>query len=68
MGIVIETEDREPYDVAQSRGVPKPVLWMFGIGVAVIFFVGWISVAGSRYAHIWPPQATTQIPLQGGIR
>ncbi|MBV8170762.1 MAG: hypothetical protein JO219_02400 [Candidatus Eremiobacteraeota bacterium] len=60
------TETNE-YDIPQSRGVPPMVRWFGIVGVAIIIFMGAITIVQAGENHYWPAQDTPKIPLTGGL-
>jgi hypothetical protein len=53
------------YEIPKSRGIPPVVRYLFGAGLVVIFFMGFISVRFSGTFHVWPVTQTTQVELPG---
>ena len=53
------------YDIPQSRGIPPFVIWLFSVGVFLIFFMGVISFiqAGENHYYL---DVTTK-PLTGSL-
>jgi hypothetical protein len=57
--------DMNEYDIPQSRGIPPFVIWLFSVGVFLIFFMGVISFiqAGENHYYL---DVTTK-PLTGSL-
>ena len=55
------------YQIPTSRGVPNSVRWLFIIGVALIVFMGAITIVQAGENHYWPAQDTTKIDLSGNL-
>ena len=57
--------EQSQYEIPQSRGMPPVVRYLFGVGIVVIFFMGWLSVRYAGEFHHWPPQDSVKILLPG---
>jgi hypothetical protein len=53
------------YEIPKSRGIPPVVRYLFVGGIAVIFFMGVISVVFSGTFHLWPATDTVKVFLPG---
>lgn len=54
------------YDVPKSRGVPPVVRWFAVVGLALILYMGAITIVNAGENH-WPAQDTPKIPLRGSL-
>ena len=59
--------DVSSYEIPQSRGIPPVVRYLFFVGVAVIIFMGVITVVQARENHVWPAMSTPTIELSGKL-
>jgi hypothetical protein len=59
--------DNSQYEIPQSRGMPPVVRYLFGVGVVIIFFMGFISIYYAHEFHVWPESQTIRVPLSGSF-
>jgi hypothetical protein len=59
--------DVSSYEIPQSRGIPPFVRYLFLVGVAVIVFMGAITVKKAGENHVWPATSTPTIDLSGRL-
>lgn len=55
------------YDVPKSRGVPPVVRWFAVVGLALILYMGAITIVNAGDNHYWPAQDTPKITLAGSL-
>ncbi len=57
------------YDIKDARGVPvsqgiPPIVMVaMTIGIIIIFVVGGMVIASSRFGHVWPSADSTHIKI-----
>ncbi|HME81296.1 MAG TPA: hypothetical protein VKF82_04390 [Candidatus Eremiobacteraceae bacterium] len=57
----------DEYDIPQSRGTPALVRWLGVVGVAMIVFMGAITIVEAGANHYWPAKDTPTVPLSGSL-
>ncbi|HLN47458.1 MAG TPA: hypothetical protein VK216_04260 [Magnetospirillaceae bacterium] len=55
------------YDIPQSRGIPPVVRWFGVVGLALIIFMGAISIVEAGSNHYWPAKDTPTVQLSGSL-
>lgn len=51
------------YGLRDTTGVPRAVVWLAFVGLAVLFTVGGIAAFNSNTGLMWPANTTLTIPL-----
>jgi hypothetical protein len=59
--------EKSQYEIPQSRGMPPLVRYLFGIGLVVIFAMGFLSVHFGGEFHVWPVTDTIKAVLSGSF-